>query len=236
MNRIAACVVVCYVLLLALLTLPVLGVCFWGDFTSLANGLKLGKEIVCNGLYCAFIGTLALCHVALLCLPVRIAREKPIAKRHIWIPAAATGLLTSCLALGVVVASIEAFRLNTPRLFLNSPFPLISVCGLIWGVWAIVFYLYTRRRDAQSVVRLHGQWLFRSSLLALLVAVPMHIVVRSRDYCCAGYSTFAAIAFGIPIMLISLGPGVFFLYASRRKQLKPKRNEERGGHDPTMDN
>ena len=233
MRRIAIGVVVCYVLLLVVLTLPVLGVCFWKDFSSFLELLGLGKEVFSSVVYWGFIGVLALCHVVLLCIPLRIARERPVAKRHIWIPVAVTGFLLGCLVFGLYVAGLEALKLEDSNPHIIEFAFLIG--GAVWLLWAVIFYLRTRQRDAKSIVQLQSQWLFKSSLLALLIAVPMHIVARSRDECCAGYETFVALAFGIPIMLMSLGPGVFFLYANRWKQLQPKPKGD-APNDTPMDN
>jgi hypothetical protein len=47
------------------------------------------------------------------------------------------------------------------------------------------------------------------------------VVARHRDYCCAGFSTFAGIASGLAVLLFAFGPGVFLLYFARWKQLRP---------------
>lgn len=53
----------------------------------------------------------------------------------------------------------------------------------------------------------------------MLVAVPAHMVARCRDYCCAGFYVFVGITFGIAVMLLAFGPGVYFLYAARWRRL-----------------
>ena len=63
--------------------------------------------------------------------------------------------------------------------------------------------------------------MLRGSILELLVAVPTHIVARSRDYCCAGFMTFIGLTLGISVMLFSYGPAVFFLYVDRWRRLHP---------------
>jgi hypothetical protein len=62
----------------------------------------------------------------------------------------------------------------------------------------------------------------RGSILELLVAVPSHIVVRHRNDCCAPIGTFWGIVTGISIMLLSFGPGVFFLFVERCQRLHPQ--------------
>jgi hypothetical protein len=226
MRKIAISVVICYVALLILLTLPVMVA--RSGLPEFSLWLTRSLEIFTDHIYWIFIGVFALCHVVLLCVPLRIARERPIARRHIWIPVAVTGFLLACLVLGVCYAVSEVWYLGQRRTFssIDYHYFIYLIPGLIWIAWAVFFYIYVRRQDAEAIVRLQSKWLFRSSLLGLLVAVPMHIVARSRDECCAGYGTFVAIAFGIPIMLMSFGPGVFFLYASRWKRLHPNNHQE----------
>jgi hypothetical protein len=69
------------------------------------------------------------------------------------------------------------------------------------------------------------RWLFRGSILELLIAVPTHIVARYRDYCCAGVMTFIGLTMGMSVMLFSFGPGVFFLFAARWQRLHPQASD-----------
>jgi hypothetical protein len=73
-------------------------------------------------------------------------------------------------------------------------------------------------------------WLLRGSILELLVAVPAHVIVRQREDCCAPAATFWGLATGLTVMLMSFGPGVFFLFAARMRRLKPKAQARAGGH------
>ena len=70
------------------------------------------------------------------------------------------------------------------------------------------------------------KWLIRGSILELLVAVPSHVIVREREYCCAGFITFWGIVTGVSVMLLAFGPAVFFLFAKRFGRLKPKAENE----------
>ena len=65
----------------------------------------------------------------------------------------------------------------------------------------------------------------------LLIAVPSHILVRQRNDCCAPFATFWAITVGFSVMLLSFGPGVFFLFAKRIRSLKAKNP----GNPPLID-
>jgi len=52
------------------------------------------------------------------------------------------------------------------------------------------------------------------------VAIPAHIYVRQKDYCCAGVGTFTGMAFGFSVMVLAFGPGVFFLFIRRIDRLR----------------
>ena len=98
-----------------------------------------------------------------------------------------------------------------------------AVAGLVlifWMIWGLIFLRVSREDDADSITGRLRRWLLRGSILELLVAVPSHVVARHRDDCCAPAATFWGITCGLTVMLISFGPGVFFLFAGRMKHLQ----------------
>ena len=102
----------------------------------------------------------------------------------------------------------------------------VALLLVIWGLWSFVFVRISRQtQPADFVSRLCG-WLFRGSILELLIAVPTHIVARYRNYCCAGFMTFIGLTMGISVMLFSFGPAVYFLYVKRWRRLHPERPAE----------
>jgi len=92
---------------------------------------------------------------------------------------------------------------------------------LLWILWSIVFARATRLDAPQDIVSRLCRQLLTGSILSLLIAVPTHIVARHRNYCCAGFGTFVGIVFGLAVLLLAFGPGIFFLYAARWKKLHP---------------
>jgi hypothetical protein len=101
---------------------------------------------------------------------------------------------------------------------------LLVVVGLIvllWLIWALLFYEFGRADEPAALGRRLTRWLLRGSILELLVAVPSHIAVRSREECCAPVGSFWGIVCGFSVMLLAFGPGAFFLYAERCRRLRP---------------
>jgi hypothetical protein len=173
----------------------------------------------------------------LLVVPVGIARERPTPRRPLLVPVLAcsfflanlffsAGLSVLCVTLHDRAFDFLAFTGDWVRInphegtsILDYLFGTIAVIGLLWLVWACVFYLFAKTDDPDALVKRTTRWLLRGSILELLVAVPSHIIVRNRHGCCAPFGTFWGIATGLAIMLLCFGPGVFFLFAERMRRL-----------------
>ncbi len=67
--------------------------------------------------------------------------------------------------------------------------------------------------------------------MGAIKVMPTHIVARYCDYCCAGFMTFIGLTLGMSVMLFSFGPGVFFLFVARWRQLHPGHDADRGESD-----
>lgn len=190
-----------------------------------------------------FITIMVVGQLALLVVPVDIAEKRPVTKRRLIFPVVAAGLMMALLITGLV-ASVSEFLIRDkehagPLLFtlripdsaanLKEAFAdptflrVIAVFIFAWLLWALIFFRWTRKLKPEGLIEKQCRLLYRGSILELLVAVPTHVIARSRDYCCAGFSTFIGIVFGISVMLFSFGPGVFFLFAERWKKLHPKK-------------
>jgi hypothetical protein len=98
---------------------------------------------------------------------------------------------------------------------------VLIIIGVFWILWGVLFYLAARRDEPKALSQRATKWLLRGSVLELLVAVPSHIIVRHRGDCCAPVGTFWGITTGISVMLMCFGPGVFFLFVKRFRNLRP---------------
>ncbi|HEY0457137.1 MAG TPA: hypothetical protein VGE41_12235, partial [Verrucomicrobiae bacterium] len=90
-----------------------------------------------------------------------------------------------------------------------------------WSIWAAIFYACTRQSAGAALLERSRRWIIRGSILELLVAVPSHIITRSRDECCAPFGTFWGLTTGLAVMLMAFGPGVCFLFIARTRRLHP---------------
>lgn len=218
MKRQAAAVVLLYLAALVVLTWPVSFAAFWPEAS--VGDLR---QVFTHWLYWSFVGVMVAGQAALLLLPVKVASRRPTTRRSLLWPIAVSGLMMGGFVIGAICAVAELLRRDHA---FNSPWLGWSAIGagaLMWVGWTIVFYRMSHSSEAQDVVSRQCRLLLRGSFLELLIAVPTHIVARSRDYCCAGAYTFIGIALGLAVMLLSFGPGVFLLFVDRWKQRHPQR-------------
>ncbi len=219
MKQWGAVVVLLYVLVLAVLAGPLMGVLFFSP--------KDGWKGVLDGVmamyssyrapevwYCFAAALVA--QAALLTVPVELSARRPVTKRSIVPLALATALAAAVLCFGAMLAVEEVFK----KTILDYNLTALGIFLLMWALWAVVFFSLSRGREPQGLVERNCRWLFRGSILELLVAVPSHVLVRQRNECCAGLMTGAGIACGLAVMLFAFGPGVYYLFEQRIRHLR----------------
>jgi len=212
MKRWAAQITCLYFLIIVVLTAPAVRLSFRG--TGMQDSIS-ASTVFGEWSYWLWVIAMAAGQYALLFLPVQLEEKRPVTKRPVVYLVAASGMAMGLLAAGFLV-SIGEVILRNP---LSKPLwrAALLLLILVWSAWAYLFYKNSAGRAGRDIVAAQRKYLFRGSVLELLVAVPSHLIARQRDYCCAGYSTFFGIAFGLAVMLFSFGPGVLFLYAGRAR-------------------
>jgi len=181
------------------------------------GGLRDASDVL-SGLYVGWwpfwvlCGAMVVSQILLLAVPIRIVKERPIPRRSIWATVIAAALLFTLVVAGVVASAGAAIWGDD--MFAGWNLALLFVL-VIWALWAWVFRGFAQATDPRAAVRRVTTWLLRGSILELLVAVPSHILVRHKDLCCAPAVTAMGIATGLVVILISFGPGIYFLYADR---------------------
>jgi hypothetical protein len=226
MKRWAWVVAGLYGLILVALTFPVTAAAFFSTKTD-GGQVKMSEiaQIFQTGQYWLWVAVMVLGQAALLRVPVRVASRRPIAHRSLWLTVGAAGLMMGALAVGAISSIYEfIFREKGPGDWLG--WGALGGGIVVWFVWTVLFFLASRTEEPADMVSRQCRLLLKGSILELLIAVPTHIVARSRDYCCAGFMTFLGLTMGISVMLFSFGPAVFFLYADRWRRLHPQASDE----------
>lgn len=170
--------------------------------------------------YWLLIVILLLNQWALLALPVDVAHKRPSGKRSLVFQIVASAMSMGLLITGLVLGLCEVVNDSSLGYF---AWIFFGALGILWVFWARVFATWSRKLGPGDLIRRTCHALFKGSVLQLLVLVPCHIYVRSRNECCAGFGTAIGLACGLAVMLVSFGPGIFFLYAEQLKKAKDGR-------------
>lgn len=219
MNRWAIRVAVLYVAIVFVLTLPALLVGF-GSKSSI--NLKDTLELYASWQYWLILVLLFVCQYSLLRVPVRVSSRRPVTRGALWPTVLAGGFMIGLLVVGVAAAVVEGVQMAISPVLLAS---VLGVSVISWIAWAVVFHR-AGKVDPEAMARRQGNLLIKGSILELLVAVPMHIFVRQRNECCAGFFTFFGLATGLAVMLFAFGPAVFVLFVQRWKRLHPAASDD----------
>lgn len=212
-------------LIIVLLTVPVLYLSFFEITISDLENVEGILEIFLLWPYWAGIGLLVVSQWIFLILPVNVAFKRPTSRRTVLLPIIVSGVMAALLAVGFLFAILEAVQGAAFLEGVNSLIYGVVVLIFTWIVWSIIFYRISKRIEPKSFIEKLWHQLFKGSVIELLVAIPTHIFVRSKSYCCAGFGTFFGITCGLAIMLFSFGPGVYFLFVQRWKKLHPNKEE-----------
>ena len=220
MKQWAWIVVVLYCLALAVLTVP-------AGMLAFVPNVRLENAV---GIYLAWpywlwLAVMFVSQLTLLAVPVRVTSPRPVTRGPIWRTVLAGGLMAGGLAAGAFLSIYEfVFRDQGKGNWYG--WTALVLGGLTWCLWALVFFRMSRNAEPTAIVSRQCQWLFKGSILELLIAVPTHIVARYRGYCCAGFMTFIGLTMGVSVMLFSFGPAVYFLFVERWKRLHPRTSGE----------
>jgi len=216
MKRWAVITLGLYVGLLLVLTVPVGALCFWDwDVVRFFE--------VCW--YWLVIAIFVLSAALLMVVPVKGAEGIQIRKRRIFTPIVAVSVAVAILIAGVVASVMAAIfgdkfwiHLDNVRFWIA-----IAIIAALWVLWFFLFRRYAKLEGSpEQITDRITAFLFKGSILELLVAVSCHIIVRKRGDCSAPIMTFFGIATGIAVMLMTFGPGVYWLFLKRAKKITPK--------------
>lgn len=163
-------------------------------------------------------GILVGCQSLLLFVSVDTSFRRLKPQRHIALSAAVTGVCILILVVSMLWSLLVAIR-NEDTLG-GWEFLILALIGATWVVWAAIFRLYKSNRS-DRLNQMLG-WIIKGSILELLIVVPCHVVVRSRNDCCAPLVTGYGIATGLAVMLLAFGPSVLFLFQKQMQRYAAK--------------
>jgi len=218
MKRWAFVTVFLYGAFLLLLTVPIMMVAFPEE-----SSVKQIFFIYHEWLYWAWIGIMVLSQALLLIVPIDLSQRKDVSRRKLIIP-----VITSALLMAVVLMS-GIFTIGELAKGDDVPgegYHIIIFSLLLWVTWSVIFWRFREEGEGENTMNRLTKWLIRGSILELLVAVPSHVIVREREYCCAGFITFWGIVTGVSVMLLAFGPAVFFLFSKRFGCLNPTKESD----------
>ena len=167
-----------------------------------------------------WLALLVVSQVSLFLLSVDRKRRRMPPQRRLAVAIVTMTLATGLLTLGAFAALIAAIWGD------DIPDTNFWVFVWVWPLLAIIFYVYraglSKRLDALL------DWLITGSVVELLIAVPCHVIVRQRDTCCAQGISAIGLSTGIAVMLMTLGPGVWFLYQKKLDKYEPRKPADGG--------
>lgn len=232
MKRWAAITVLLYLATLVILTEPLYLTCFGLPYTNSLNDMLAFMR---HWGYWLWIGVSAAGQILLLAVPVALGERRPRSRRHLLVPVITAAFLFALVcvsAISALAAGIWGDKCD----FIFGIFgdsdnrALLAVAlyiGVAWTVWAVVFHQFLNSAYPETLIPRLLRWLLRGSILELLVAVPSHVITRQRHDCCAPAVTFWGIATGLTVMLLSFGPGVFFLFVKRVRRLQSRTSKDK---------
>lgn len=175
--------------------------------------LQNPKQAYANWFTWVCVAILISSQALLLWLSVDTARKRLKPRTPVVLSVTLTAFSMMILTVAGGFAIVVAWAMVAPNALPRWIYVPVLVLGGTWIFWGILFYRFWR--DSADPVTRAVKWIFRGSVLELLVAVPSHVIVRRRDDCCAPPITAFGIVTGIAIMLLSFGPSVLLLFKKR---------------------
>jgi hypothetical protein len=166
-------------------------------------------------------------------MPVRVAEGSEVRPRHIVAHSAVAGLMMGMLVVwGALCALTTIFGDN----LLNEEWWVLAVIvlgPLFFGALSAARFwsLFYRAREPRQWIRCVGRILLIAGVAELTLAVGPHVIVPSIQRAMTPYRitllvTLCAILIGLAMLLMALGPEVFFIFADRHKHRLARRRED----------
>jgi hypothetical protein len=139
-----------------------------------------GLGLIIGGIYFLLVGLA----VSLMAVPIKRDWFSPVKRGSIVWPLIGSVLTGMLLLVGAGAASYEFWSYEHKEPGDSELLLVLSVgAALAWGTWFVVLCYCSRSVDRTTLSGRLAFWLLAGSLLELLVAIPMHMVIRRRGEC-----------------------------------------------------
>lgn len=172
-------------------------------------------------------GVLLICQIFLFDVKVAAVENRPVPKRRITATSILVALVmailtfTALVILIFVIAGEGGGQTSDEAETLNTILLILFFAGS-WFFWAYAFLVAYKENMPGEFLRKMVNRVMAGSILELLIAIPSHIIFRSRGDCCAPAISYFGIITGITVILFAFGPGIVFLYLKRMQNKKPR--------------
>ena len=169
-------------------------------------------------------GFLLFCQFFLFHLKIKVEENRPVPKRKItWISI----LISLIMAILTFTAFIILFFLILGEKGqgnnISNAFMTVILFFGSWFFWGYFFLTKYMENFPEKFMQKTISTLIAGSALELIIAVPSHVIMRSRGDCCAPIFSYFGIVMGTTVLLFAFGPGIVFLYLKRMKDKRSTR-------------
>jgi hypothetical protein len=142
---------------------------------------------------------------------------RPTRRTPMWLSLAAGALVAALLTFGLAATAMSAFDV-WDRVTESFGGYFYGILLLSWVLWLALFaFLWAGQRWLGGFTTLY-KTLLAGTWLEILITIPVDVQVRKRTNCWCDQGTFFALVIGCTVALWTFGPGLAFLFLTRRLQ------------------
>jgi hypothetical protein len=143
--------------------------------------------------------------------------KRPTRFRRMAVSLTAGALMAALLTFGFLGIIVSLLRSNFDWFSKlgDGAIPLVFLIGIPWAFWLVLFVLLWSQRWEQGFGKMY-RLLLAGTWLELLITIPVDVSVRRRTNCYCDEGTFFSLVIGVTMAFWTFGPGIVFLFLSRR--------------------
>jgi hypothetical protein len=125
-------------------------------------------------------------------------------------------LLAALLSMGMGASLLDMSRTNWMEQIGNLP-GFYTIILVLWGFWALVFYLHWRSKDRLSRLNWMLNSLITGTIMDLFVAIGVYAWNPQQDDCWCARGAYTGLVLGATVMIWLFGPGIILLFLHRQR-------------------